>query len=56
MVRVLGIPLSTTTLNFMSPKILLEDAFALSAVVTHFWAATGSTPSIGKVAINLGHP
>jgi hypothetical protein len=40
----------------MSPNILLDDALALSAVVTHFCAATGSTPSIGSVDINLGQP
>jgi hypothetical protein len=56
MVRVRAIPLPRITLNLMSPNTLLEDALALSAVVTHFCAATGSTPSIGKVARNLGQP
>jgi hypothetical protein len=45
-----------TTLNLMSPNVLVAEVFALSAVVTHFCAAVGSTPSIGKVAINLGQP
>ena len=56
MVRVRAMPLPITTLNLTSPNILDEDALALSAVVTHFCAAAGSTPSIGKVAINLGQP
>jgi hypothetical protein len=49
-------PLPITTLNLMSPNILVEDVLAFSADVTHFWAAAGSTPSIGSVAINLGQP
>jgi hypothetical protein len=56
MVSVRAMPLPLTTLNLTPPNIFDVDVLALSAVVTHFCAAVGSTPSIGKVAINLGQP